>query len=245
MQQPGQVDNQQQAIERSLASIAQQPAQQMAPQLALGAFRYRGLTVRRACQRALTDEGAGWVDDHCIIADPPPHRVSKRFSLPAACLGLVDTRQGKTLIGAIDEAALAGMLITQYQIPRQPIQSPSTACIVQIPCKALVQRLLLGVDEGQRRVRLGSHCQSLLSLQTAKARTQYDQPAHQGHQHEHQARQTAMGHARQWLLFTPCPVRAKPPDGNQHQRSANSQQQRQCQANARSHRQAPAFELLP
>ncbi|MNO80457.1 hypothetical protein D3C76_716650 [compost metagenome] len=122
LQQCRQVDDQQQAVERALASIAQQPCQQVLPQSARGARRHGRIGLFRVLgQRArrclLADESAGGVDDHRIIADPPAYRVGKRLRLSALCLGLVDAGQGETLIGALNEAGFAGVIVAQHQIP--------------------------------------------------------------------------------------------------------------------------------
>ena len=150
MQQRRQVDHQQHTIERPLASLTLQPAQQVLPQTGLDTGRRGGIggvVGRRASRWFLTDENTGRIDDHSIVTDPPAYREGQCFSLSAPCLGLVDTRQGKALIGAVDEAAFTGLFVAQHQVPRQPVQRASPTGIVEIPLKPLAQGPLLRLHE--------------------------------------------------------------------------------------------------
>ncbi|MNE05365.1 hypothetical protein D3C80_979250 [compost metagenome] len=152
MQQRRQVDDQQHTIKRPLASITHKPAQQVLPQPGLCTERREGSSLGgvvggRASRGLLTDEDTGRVNDHGIVADPPTDRVSRCFNLSTPCLGLVDSRQGKALIGAVDEAGFTGFFIAQHQVPGQPVQGASPTGIVEVSLKPLAQRLLLRLHE--------------------------------------------------------------------------------------------------
>ncbi|MNE03107.1 hypothetical protein D3C80_955980 [compost metagenome] len=198
-----------------------------------------GLSLRLAEQRSRR------VDQHRLITHPPIYRVSQACILMRAATGPGDMRKRKALVGARNQAGLAGVLFPEHQIPGQLIKRTATLHIIQQVVQAPVQRPFLRLHVGQAGISLHRCFLLALALKTLVALTYPPGPEQQRNDHHHDTGSHAHGQFSQRPMLIPGPVRPQPPDTGQQQHDAQQHQQCQRSIELAYQRQPPTLEVTP
>ena len=193
----------------------------------------------------MTEELTRRVDQNCFVANPPIHRIGQLLFLMRPDPYLGHMGQGKALVGAGDQAGLAGIFLTQHQVPRQLIERAATLHVVQQIAQAAVQRTLLRLDIRQTRIGLHRRLMLTFNLQTLVTIAHPPRPDQQRHHQHNDTGRDAHCQFTQRLTLAPGPLRAQPPDGDQQKHHAQQHQYWHRLVELTQHRQAPAFEVTP